>query len=488
MAAPAARRGAVKFVLHSDCGDAVFLGRRLAREGHDVGVYIRDPPSRRVYDGLLRKLPGPVVPDGTDCVIFDAPGSGTLGAALRRRGIGVIGGNPFDAVLELDREAGVDLMHHAGIETPETHHFSGVVAAKAFLVSHPGTWFFKTDDRANTDMTRSGSSRALVRFLAWAALHVPTAVRSFVLQRAVDGTEVSLEGWFDGTRWIPPFNSTLETKRIVEGVKGDIGPRVGCAANVVWTWADGVPDIAARTLVKITPTLRQHRYVGPIDLNLLIGPDGEPHGLEWTPRLGFDAVQAWSMLVQGNLGEQLCRFAKGQLARFDCRTDVVALTVRVGLGSWLAADADAAAPWRGLPLDPAVLDRPEDTFPDDVCLDREGLPACAGRDGGIVVVGGIGHDYLRLVRDVVRRADALDIPSRVYRRDAVADAPTRWQALADVGLMSGDDAPARTGLDFTSGGGGSGDGDGAGGDGADGFDVPPADDPDAPVAVEIEQT
>jgi hypothetical protein len=52
-----------RFFVWSDAGDSVFLARRLASEGHAVDVYIHDPASRRLGDGLVRKAAAPAVGD-----------------------------------------------------------------------------------------------------------------------------------------------------------------------------------------------------------------------------------------------------------------------------------------------------------------------------------------------------------------------------------------------------------------------------------------
>jgi len=43
-----------------------------------------------------------------------------------------------------------------------------------------------------------------------------------------------------------------------------------------------------QTLTKLTEVLREHRYVGPIDINCVVNEDGV-YGLEFTPRFGYDA-------------------------------------------------------------------------------------------------------------------------------------------------------------------------------------------------------
>lgn len=428
----------MKFVLLSTNGDSWFLGRRLLREGHDVAMHVFDPWSRKVGDGLIPKLETPNVPHGTDVVLFDDTGYGAMGERLRKRGIAVIGGNPLDADLEENRTLGTRFMRQAGIKTPETHSFSSVAQGQAFLATHPGDWFFKPSGEAATDLTRNGDAAAVRRFLAWAGTHLTGEVRGFELQRAVVGAEVSIEGWFDGSRWIGPCNSTLETKKFCAD---DLGPRTGCQANVVWAYQDERPLLFQKTLERMTPLLSAARYVGPLDLNCMIDEGGTPIGLEWSARFGFDALQALSLLIQGNLGHQLHQFATGKLRRWDLRPDVMALTLRLSTSPYPIEDARLARESEGLPLDPALFGNPTTTFLDDVMVGKDGKPVLAGRDGSVCCLGVTGRHWQEMKAQVLRRAAAIDIPSKAYRVDVIPDAEDRWAELAYHDYITASDVP-----------------------------------------------
>src|SRR5262249_33138263 len=140
----------------------------------------------------------------------------------------------------------------------------------------------------------------------------------------IEGTEVSCNGWFDGQKFVPPFDFTIEEKRFMPG---KLGPRTGCESNIVWLAQDNtLPEISVKPLENI---LRREGYVGPIDLNSLILPSGEPVGLEWTARLGFDATQAWQALIP-RLGEQLAEFLSGGLREWE-HSDDLSVTIRISM-------------------------------------------------------------------------------------------------------------------------------------------------------------
>jgi phosphoribosylamine--glycine ligase len=411
-----------RFFVWSDAGDSVFLARRLASEGHAVDVYIHDPASRRLGDGLVRKA---AAPQPGAVVLFDGVGHGALGQRYRAAGHPVIGGNPLDRALELDRTQGTALMGAVGIATPETRTFRDRAAADAFLAEEDGgTWFFKPSGNQGTATTMGGPPAMLRRFLAWALPQLPPGT-PFELQRKVDGHEISCQGWFDGARFVPPFDSTLEDKRLMPG---DIGPRAGCQANLVWPWWQNTA-LPTRTVARLADRLRAARYCGPIDCNMIVDDAGVPHGLEWTARFGFDATQAWQCLVRGDLGAQLEAFARGRLDRFDV-DDTCAMTLRVSTPPY--PDEGPAAERRGLPVDEDLIAHPR-MFADDVMLDRAGHPVCAGRDGSLGVVAAVGDDVGELRRRCLALAAGLALPGLQYRNDPVARVERVWAALQDFG-------------------------------------------------------
>ena len=59
----------------------------------------------------------------------------------------------------------------------------------------------------------------------------------------------------------------------------------------------GVLALAQRTLGRLTRWLSGKHYVGPLDLNLIVATNGDLYGLEWSPRCGFDALQAFVALL-----------------------------------------------------------------------------------------------------------------------------------------------------------------------------------------------
>jgi phosphoribosylamine-glycine ligase len=200
-------------------------------------------------------------------------------------------------------------------------------------------------------------------------------------------------------------------------------------------WPGDRPPLAQQTVRKLEGVLRAARYVGPIDLNAIITDDGTPHGLEWSARLGFDASQAYSMLVEGDYGDQLARFAAGTLQRWDVREDQYAMTLRVTTPPYPTEPSGPAKQMAGIPLDPMVLSNSYRIFPCDVRKDRTG-PCLAGWSGYVCAVGELAGSLARCRKAVLGLAKALDIPEKQYRIDPVHRAEDAFASLSKQGIAA----------------------------------------------------
>ena len=396
-----------EFFIYSECGDGAFLARRLISEGHRTRLYVKDPKAKNVYRGLVALAASPN-PSTREICIFDMVKYGAYADQLRRRGHKVIGASRFADQIEIDRTYGSQVMKDIGIKIPETVSFNKLEQGMKFLDTAKGHWFYKPSGNMATASTFNGEPRDLKRYLSWTK-HAPPD--KFELQKKMEGTEISLEGWFDGRKWVYPFNSTVEDKKFMAG---DIGPRTGCMANVVWAYDEPRPLLAVKTLMRIAPLLEHYGYVGPVDINLILDKEGCPYGLEWSPRFGYDALYALCMLTEGNFGNQLYDFAYGKLDAFSVRTDAYGLTLNISVPPYPTGDA---RDFTGLPLDDEIIKSPR-IFPRDVMLQADG-PALAGSDGSVCVVGAVGTDIDLLRGEVVDKSRALKVPNAQFRIDPV---------------------------------------------------------------------
>jgi len=399
----------IKFHVISDEGSAFPLAWRLQRDGHDVTMEVTKKPYERTGEGLVPRASAPA--KGA-IVICDATGQGKRGAALRAQGFAVIGGNAFDKELELDRPEGARIMRLAGIKTPPTFPFKRYEDAQDFLKGAKGAWFVKVSGAAaagGASTYDASDATAMIRYLAWCA--TKGECKPFELQQKIDGTEVSCNGWFDGEKFVTPFDLTLEEKRFMSG---DLGQRTGCESCLVWHAA--ADTLGKRTVARIADDLRRERYVGPVDCNSLVADDGTPVGLEWTARLGFDATQAWMRLFDRTLGAQLAAFAHGELRHWEGRGRLSGV-LRVSVPPYPSEEDKELAKAAGLPVDRVVL-VDHDIDPQDVTARAE----VVGGSCIVCTVGAVGDDLARIREDILRKADDLEIPNKQFRNDPLARA------------------------------------------------------------------
>jgi hypothetical protein len=291
----------------SNSGEALPIAYRLRKEGTDAKVYIHNRQYRRNYSGVFNKVGLAQVKQTAkkaDLVIFDMTrvNEGTkddkalLGIfkapKTSRTVFGqiadkikaftpVIGASAWTEELEMDRKKGADLALKIGIRTPESQDFGKLSDGAAFLKGRKDRWVFKPFNNQDLDLTYVEKYPGeLFRKLQDEYPKRIGEKISFMLQKVVDGVEISSEGWFDGERFVH-FNHTLENKRLMSG---NLGPAIGSQSNTVWIKKEK-DGLLVKELTGLAPYLKKAGYIGPIDANCIVSEkDHKPYFLEWTPR------------------------------------------------------------------------------------------------------------------------------------------------------------------------------------------------------------
>jgi phosphoribosylamine---glycine ligase len=416
-----------KFLFISHGGDADGLCLRIQAEGHQVLLYHVKPFARQtnLYDGLV---PQPNTLQAAlrwnpDVVIFDQVGEGRLADRLRAQGLKVWGGSALMDKMENNRAYGLKLMTQAGIKIPETHAFHDATEAVAFIKESRERWVLKPLARAATSSTYVPKSPDdLVHFLEkWST--TDEARQPFLLQRVIEGIEISTEVWVEHGEIIGPPNATIECKKY--GV-GDLGPNIGCASSLVFAYRDDAPIIVQRGIGKIAPFLKAQGYHGVLDLNAILSPEDKyPYGLEWTARLGYSAIYALAELIDGEIGRVLYEAAMGTLKRVPLRPGV-GYALRVTIPPYPANElfedeeyATVMKPASGIDITLPIGD--PHVWPLDARLDRDGALETAGYDAVICEVTARGTS-IEEARDSVRQTfEVLEIPNAYARLNDGAD-------------------------------------------------------------------
>jgi len=223
-------------------------------------------------------------------VVADCTGFGEVLDSYRDAGIPIFGGGSFADKLEADRRFAEEVMKEAEIDTPDSESvtsWSDAAKHAERLSKRTGKVVLKPEGNLSgviPSYIASDVEDALA-MLKQFEKESGTGDVELTVQEFVEGVAVSTEGWFNGSEWVEGmFNHTIERKQFLDG---DLGPSGGCTGNVVWP-CDSSDPLVKQTLTKLTEALREHRYVGAIDINCVVNEDGV-YGLEFTPRLGYDA-------------------------------------------------------------------------------------------------------------------------------------------------------------------------------------------------------
>lgn len=276
---------------------AMYLG--LAQRGHEVRVFVRDPAYRGVFKGLLSFTDNwqhqlgwirEAGPQGF--VLFESAGDGATQDALRADGFQVIGGSAWGDKLEGDREFGQSAFRSVGLQTAASHTFRSYETASDFVRQHPGRYVLKLNgahaQRTSNFIGMMDDGQdviALLEHYRKTALPHPTAAGSegvhFVLMEHVQGVEVGVGAYFNGEAFLSPACIDFEHKRFFPGDLGELTGEMGTIVS--YRFSQRLFDAVMAPLASM---LREGRYCGYINVNLLVNEDGL-WPLEFTSRFGY---------------------------------------------------------------------------------------------------------------------------------------------------------------------------------------------------------
>ena len=312
----------MKIVFISNSGESLPIVWRMKREGAEVGIYIHNPRYRKNYNGIIPKISFGELKKKlkkADIVIFDIthPNEKTKQdvALLKTFGLKaglpsvfgpvadklkkehkVIGASALTEDLELDRHKGIELAEKMGFAIPEMQDFKRLKDGAKFLEGRKDLWVFKPENNQDIDLTyvEKFPGELLTKIIEEYTVRIGDKC-DFILQKKIDGTEVSTEVWTAGGP--VHFNQTIENKRLMDA---ELGPAIGSQSNTVRMKKDD-NGVIVGPLTKMANHLKSN-YTGPIDANCII-KGGVPYFLEWSPRFGWDALYCLLTLVKGKLAD-----------------------------------------------------------------------------------------------------------------------------------------------------------------------------------------
>jgi phosphoribosylamine--glycine ligase len=414
----------MRFLGIGDTCDLGALYTRLLADGHEVRVAIDEPMARGTLAGLVPQVADwraalPWIreagPDGI--ILFEnvAKGRGALQDELRRDGFQVIGGSAYGDRLEGDRAYAQGVLASLGLQIAGVWEFEAAEPALAFLAENPGRYVLKFSGAtfAATDnyVGRLPDGRDVAAMLrATLASHEGPA--RFILMEHVEGVEMGVGAYFDGSRFLTPACLDWEHKRFFAGDMGELTGEMGTVVTYSRT-----TTFFERTLARMAPLLAEHGYCGYINLNTIVNERGI-WPLEFTCRFGYpgfailDPLQAtsWAELFRSMAGRSGAAFR----TRPGFATGIVLTTPPF---PYTRKDVDEAVGLPVLfdgPLSPA--DRANLHY-GEVGLDPGGQLVTSGIYGWTMVVTGTGATIPDSQTRAYALADRVLVPNLRYRRD-----------------------------------------------------------------------
>lgn len=414
----------MRFLGIGDYCDLSDLYLRLANEGHEVRISISEPLCRSTLAGLVSptddweaELPWIREVGSDGIVIFEnvSHERGHKQEQLRRQGYQVIGGCSWGDKLENDRKFAQGVLTSLGMPVAPMQAFDSLADAQLFVERHPGRYVlkFSGDDFASADnyVGQLKDGRDVLAVIAARFRQRKTDRMNFVLMTHVDGVEMGVGAYFDGTRFLMPACLDWEHKKLFPG---DLGELTGEMGTVVTYERTGL--FFRHTLARLAPLLKEKAYCGYINLNTIVNEDGI-WPLEFTCRFGYpgyailDPLQRtpWAALFKsmvtrdGNNLDILTGFCVG-IVLTTRPFPYTRMSVPEPIGLPILFDGKLTA------RDRANLHYGE------VGLEGSQL-VTAGHHGWTMVVTGTGSTIAEAQADAYRLAGRVVIPDVRYRND-----------------------------------------------------------------------
>lgn len=309
-AASEPRQHTFLFVSHD--GITVDLAWTVKNEGHDVKFFMEDENNSQVGQGFFEKVDRwePHI-DWADVIIFDHIGKGFAAKELRDQGKLVIGGSPYTDQLEYDRTFGQEELkrHKVRILPYQTFHsfeegVAYVEANPSFYVVKPSGSAQNTKQLLYVGQEEDGSD--VIRMLKAYEKTWGDDIDVFQLQKRVTGVEVAVSAFFNGKKFLKPYNTNFEHKKLFPGELGVSTGEMGTSAF----WATRNPLFDA-TLARLEESFAESGYVGIVDINCIVNSNGI-NPLEFTCRFGYPMICIMQEGIQEPMGELLWKLASGE--------------------------------------------------------------------------------------------------------------------------------------------------------------------------------
>jgi hypothetical protein len=276
---------------------------RFGRDGYKTyyAIDMHDP-----YPKLINEISGEGFPeitkvsdwgqvlDKTDTIIFIDSGFGYTAQWLRNKGYNVIGADPKSERLELDRVYVRNVLSKLGIDIPPGEVVTGIDGVINAIKHMKTKVFVKISKYRGAVETFGTDDPEEAEFLlTQGGFRIIGNKAKFVVERALDGIEIGVDAWFNGSNFIPIVANTIEFK--------------GKGNATKFTKID--ESVWYPVLKKLEPWLSKNGYVGMFCLEGFY--NGEKlYVTDVTPRFPFICSYAYPKVLK-NYSEFMIDLAKG---------------------------------------------------------------------------------------------------------------------------------------------------------------------------------
>ena len=300
-----------KFLVVSKWGDSLDIAYQLNLEGHKIKMYIQDKSSREVGFGFVQKTNHwEKYLEWADVIVFDYTGFGEIADRLRADGKLVFGGSAYTDMLELDRNFGQNELKNHGIKILPSKDFFSFSDAIQYIEKNPDTYVIKPGGETQElkQLLFVGNDEQGLDVIRMLKAYEKTwggDFGAFQIQRKVKGVEIAVSGFFNGKRFVKPFNISFEHKKLFPN---EIGVSTGeMGTNMYWS-KDSI--VCEKTLQKLEATLAAYNFRGHLDINSIVNGNGI-YPLEFTSRFGYPQVYIQKDGILDTWGELLFKVAAG---------------------------------------------------------------------------------------------------------------------------------------------------------------------------------
>ncbi len=240
--------------------------------------------------------------------------------ALRAKGIAVFGPSQYGAQIESSKKFSKQFMQNHGIPTAQFAAFSDYDRAVDYLKTIRFPFVIKASGLAagkGVFLPDSVDEGLDVLRAIMLNHQFGTAGDAVVIEERLEGEEVSLLAFSDGTT-VVPMPPAQDHKRLLDNDEGPNTGGMGAYAPAPVLPMDQIADMARLTIQPVIDGLRGegHPYVGVLYAGLMLTADG-PKVLEYNARFGDPETQAILPLLETDILDVFTACVNGKLADID---------------------------------------------------------------------------------------------------------------------------------------------------------------------------